>query len=410
MVGVRLKDAGRVFRRHKEEKGALSREAVVENASDFEDDLIDDDAKANSRRPKETRFTQQRIAAINLVLRPLGVLSFYLLLTVVFIIAGAVMYAVSSNVDEITIYYHDCATRATGEFQSVPEDHYWYSFHVDKDFAEAPQWRYVPGVNADDDGSCQLRFKTPYDIENPIYVSYLIENFYANHRRYVLSFNEDQLKGKRVSVEEVQNSVGINCRPLSTDEQGQLYYPCGLIANSMFNDSFPFSLRGVDNTPDYPLTNKGINWNSDKDRYKMTQYSPQDVVPPPYWRKQYPNGYNETNMPNINEWEEFQNWMRTSTLPKFSKLIRRNDNDTLPSGEYEIEIGLHWPVEDWNGKKAVYITNGSKLGGRNHFFGLSYLVGGSLCFLTSIVFLVTYFFKGRKLGDTSLLSWNRNQE
>lgn len=61
----------------------------------------------------------------------------------------------------------------------------------------------------------------------------------------------------------------------------------------------------------------------DKKRYKKTKYNHTEVVHP-YWAKAFPNGYNETNMPNINEWEEFQNWMRPAAFDKQTKLIRKH--------------------------------------------------------------------------------------
>lgn len=88
------------------------------------------------------------------------------------------------------------------------------------------------------------------------------------------------------------------------------------------------------------MTNKGISWASDKNIYRKTLYRPLDVVPPPNWVLRYPNGYNQTNFPNINEWEEFHVWMKTAGLPTFEKLALRNDVDTMKAGIYEIRIGM----------------------------------------------------------------------
>lgn len=58
----------------------------------------------------------------------------------------------------------------------------------------------------------------------------------------------------------------------------------------------------------------------------------------------FPNGYNETNIPDISTWYQFQNWMHASGLPTFNKLALRNDDDALKAGIYEISVGLHFPV------------------------------------------------------------------
>ncbi|AET37777.1 Lem3p Ecym_2018 [Eremothecium cymbalariae DBVPG len=408
MAGIKLSNVG-IFRKKDKE---LYKDRVEEEDADVSDFEDEKPKKVSSRRPKETRFTQQRIGAVNLIVKPATVIPLYLILAIFSVVIGAVLFVSVTKVDEFIIYYHNCASNASlTDFQDIPSDQFSYSFHKEGSSGSNPQWKYVEPEDPSEDGSCRLRFSVPYDLEGPIYVSYLIENFYANHRRFVLSFSEDQIKGLNASYEDVHGSVGINCRPLIRNEEGKLYYPCGLIANSMFNDTFPFSLTGVNGASDFPLTNKGINWPDDKNRFKKTQYSPDDVTPPPYWKKQFPDGYNEENLPDLHEWEEFQNWMRTSTLPKFSKLIRRNDNDTLSAGTYEMEIGLHWPVDGWkDGKKAVYITNSSSIGGKNKFLPIIYLVGGGLCCIIALFILFSYVFARRKIADWNLLSWNRTNQ
>lgn len=64
----------------------------------------------------------------------------------------------------------------------------------------------------------------------PIFINYRLTNFYQNHRQYVKSFNADQLMGQPVSA----GSLGPDCDPLR-ESNGKAVYPCGLIANSVFN-------------------------------------------------------------------------------------------------------------------------------------------------------------------------------
>jgi hypothetical protein len=184
---------------------------------------------------------------------------------------------------------------------------------------------------------CSLQFEIPKDIGPAVFLYYRLTNFYQNHRRYVKSLDLDQLKGKAVSNHTIGGS---SCDPLRLDPSGKAYYPCGLIANSLFNDTFssPHRVGGSDNST-YEMTNKGISWSSDRDLYKPTKYAPHDVAPPPNWEKRYPGGYTERNPPpNIQEDEEFQVWMRTAGLPTFSKLARRNDNEPMKAGNYQLDI------------------------------------------------------------------------
>lgn len=187
---------------------------------------------------------------------------------------------------------------------------------------------------------CSLIFDIPNDLKPPVFFYYRLSNFYQNHRRYVRSLDLEQLKGESRSNDSI---AGGTCDPLQVDpETKKAYYPCGLIANSMFNDTFesPVRIGTGDSNVTYPMTNKGISWGSDKDLYKKTEYKWYEVTPPRNWVERYPSdGYSEDYPPpNIQEWEEFHVWMRTAGLPLFSKLALRNDNETMKAGSYRVDI------------------------------------------------------------------------
>lgn len=179
---------------------------------------------------------------------------------------------------------------------------------------------------------CSLLFHLPEALEPPVYLYYHLTNFYQNHRRYVQSLDYDQLKGIAVDNSTISGST---CDPLRIDpDTGKAYYPCGLIANSMFNDTI--ETPSMLNNGSYFMTDKGIAWSSDKALVQKTQYEPWQVVPPPYWQAKY--GKNYTELPNLQEDEAFLVWMRTAGLPTFSKLARRNDTMAMAAGTYELNI------------------------------------------------------------------------
>jgi len=91
----------------------------------------------------------------------------------------------------------------------------------------------------------------------------------------------------------------------------------------------------------YILTEKGIAWPGEHKKYSSRpDYNLDEIVPPPNWAVRFPNGYNDTNIPDLAGDEHFQNWMRTAGLPTFSKLYARNDNDVLLAGTYQISVGM----------------------------------------------------------------------
>jgi hypothetical protein len=184
--------------------------------------------------------------------------------------------------------------------------------------------------------TCSIQFQIPDDIGPPVLFYYRLTNFYQNHRRYVKSLDTDQLKGHAIKNSTIH---GGSCDPLRLAPNGKAYYPCGLIANSMFNDTFHSPIIvGSPSNKTYPMTNKGIAWDSDRALYGKTEYKADQVWPPPNWQPRYPKGYSEANLPNLHEMEEFQVWMRTAGLPTFSKLALRNDNATMKKGNYQVDI------------------------------------------------------------------------
>lgn len=330
-------------------------------------------------------------------------------LAIIFVPLGAGMLYGSNQVEELTIDYSQCERMASRDFfTQVPDDYVTHSFH--SNMSVRPQWRYATNESVeweDERGLCQVQFQIPNDIGPPVFLFYMLKNFYANHRRYVQSFSEYQLNGEASSLAVIQDTAGQNCKPLSQDSEGRKIYPCGLIANSLFNDTFTFPVGVNGTSDDYEMTNDGIAWSSGRERFQKTKYNASEVVPPPNWYKMFPNGYTEDNIPDISTWPEFQNWMAPAGLPFFSKLALRNDNDVMRSGIYEVTVGLHFPVLPYNGHKYIYISTRSVIGGKNPFLGVSWIVAGGICMALSLAFVVINVVRPRKTGDVSLLSWNK---
>jgi hypothetical protein len=223
------------------------------------------------------------------------------------------------------------------------------SVTLKKQMSTRPQWGHTrgnytwpfSGISKETD-ICILSFNIPEDIKPPILFYYRLTNFYQNHRRYVKSVDIDQLKGKYKSGPDIKSG---DCNPLNVAPDGRPYYPCGLIANSMFNDTFDnltlLNPSGGNQEPVfYNFTAKGTSWAHEGDLYGKTAYKPKDVAVPPFWVDQYnENGYDDLDeLPNLHTWEQFQVWMRTAGLPTFSKLAQRNDTHDLKSGTYWLKI------------------------------------------------------------------------
>ena len=240
------------------------------------------------------------------------------------------------------------------KFAEIPKDKYYSYFKNDINPGEYPTWKqnttditYSKGHPAPPDTKggvkvsttiCSIQFTIPDDLDPPVLFYYRLTNFYQNHRRYVKSLDTDQLAGTAIT----QGS----CDPLRNTSDGTPYYPCGLIANSWFNDTFvsPVGLNIANSTDPvmYSMTDKGIAWDSDKKLYKKTAYKPNQIAVPRNWQVRWgEKGYTDDNPPPaLDEDETFQVWMRTAGLPAFSKLALRNDTHTMQSGRYMVDIRM----------------------------------------------------------------------
>lgn len=359
--------------------------------------------KTKSRRPPNSAFRQQRLKSWQPILTPATVLPLFFAVAAIFALFGGLLIHASDQVQEIMLDYTHCGTDAPSgsTFANLNDSLVEYHFNNKAVPDTSPRWRRF------DNGSsqvCELQFTTPTTMKYPIYMFYRLTNFYQNHRRYVLSFNERQLEGHPESNTTLKSKD--DCKPLVLNDEGKPYYPCGLIANSMFNDSFG-SPREVDGH-EYTMTNKGIAWSADKNRFKKTQYTNDEVVPPRNWVKKYPNGYTDDDpIPDISEWEEFQNWMRTAGLPTFSKLALRNDTYDLDAGTYRVNITLNFNTTLYDGKKFLLLSTRTAIGGRNPFLGIAYCAVAGISGVLGLAFLIQHIVKPRRLGDHAYLSWNQ---
>ena len=266
------------------------------------------------------------------------------------------------QVQEIILDYSHCWDQAPEFPTTSPMPSHLVTMHFKKnssntDKPDAPTWSRRT-VNAtygntttglihaavENTTQCILTFPIPNNMDPPVLFYYRLTNFYQNHRRYAKSFNTDQLSGKAVSASSVHGS---DCTPLTTttvDGTEKAYYPCGLAANSVFNDTFynPVLLnvpgQQVSNQT-YPMeNNSNIAWASDKKLYGQSDYNWADVAVPPNWVLRYPNNYSDDYHPDLVNDEAFQVWMRLAGLPTFSKLAQRNDNMTMQTGTYSVNI------------------------------------------------------------------------
>jgi len=316
-------------------------------------------------RPHDTPFKQQKLASWQPILTPFSVILTFVIIAVIFIPIGAGILASSNSVIAVG---------------PIRYDH-------DEDL-----------IN-----STKVYVEWPEDTSDNVYVYYQLSNFYQNHRRYVKSRSDVQLAGSSKDAKETLGDCspwetfadhtpntyddisGVNETKLSTYKLN----PCGLIAGSQFNDTLVLKSgicktdSACDKASDVTWTKNGIAWDSDKEKkfHNIDGYS----------------GPSLSQQIDVED-EDFIVWMRTAGLPTFKKLYRIIKGG-LKKGDYTMVIDQNFPVKSFDGKKAIYLSTVTWIGGKNDFLGWAYVVVGIICLVLALAFFIKDRLHPRSVGD-----------
>lgn len=241
---------------------------------------------------------------------------------------------------------------------------------------------------------CPITLEVKEQMKAPVYVYYELTNYYQNHRRYVKSRNDAQLRGDPPTSESKLEDCTPRISSGGSSDPNSFFLPCGLIAWSRFNDTF--SLRRPSTNAEVPWTKDGVAWESDlKEKFNNPPANSPGI------RLTNPDG----SILNFED-PDFVVWMRTAGLPHFRKLYRVINTDLNP-GVYTMVIDSRFPVKQFEGTKSVVLSTTSWMGGKNSFLGLAYIIVGSLCFLLGTIFLIANIARPRNLGDQRYLVWQQ---
>lgn len=313
-----------------------------------------------------------------------------------------------------------------------------------KNDSETPQCGIGNNFNAG--RKCLVNITIPQNLTPPVLVYYELTNFHQNHRSYVESRDDFQLNGHVGAQSKVSRE---RCEPLNVLGNITLN-PCGLIANTFFNDIFVLQDGSLDANGD-PLTmiETGIAWQSDlnfvfhqPDGFR-SEVCPADVgctpaccttggnwsCTEPYvnngtkssaieidnkcYRYYYPNDdttqYLYETYPSIISPlegvtnEHFVVWMRVALQPQFRKLYGWFDQPISAGSVLTFEITSNFVVTRFRGSKAFLLSTNTIFGGRNKYFGPSFTAVGYFCLVAGTFFALKQFLRPRKLADKSYL-------
>ncbi|GMS96284.1 hypothetical protein PENTCL1PPCAC_18459, partial [Pristionchus entomophagus] len=336
-------------------------------------------------RPKDTPWRQQKLPAFRPVLDARCALPLTLILGIACSIIGVFMYLSAINSLEFVQDYTGCTDMTTGMSEENGD--------------------YVPTAKI----QCTFPIELKENFKGPVRFYYGLEGFYQNARLYMASRSEMQLHGHLTNTE--------GCSPLETrldpddpTADPKPIAPCGVIADSMFNDTFylftsdsqpvPFTARGI--ISEYVKRQKFANPERKDNETLCDAFK--GTIRPPSWTQdacllEAPQSVDDEERENVGT--GFENidlivWMRAAALPKFRKIYRMLDDEHddglfahgLPAGNYTLKIKYNYPTTAWKGKKFFYITADAWAGGRHFPLAIAYMVVGVFLLLVSAIFLL----------------------
>ncbi|KAF9597649.1 hypothetical protein IFM89_020409 [Coptis chinensis] len=344
-----------------------------------------------------SRFTQQELPACKPILTPGWVITTFIFVGIIFIPIGlASLFASQQVVEIVERYDSDCISSSFSDKEdfikrSDTNKTCIKKLLVSSSFLLEMSLRLIPH-QLFYENALAVSFQVHKHMKSPVFVYYQIDHFYQNHRRYVKSRSDKQLRSKGYE------DLTATCEPEAKTNNGPIV-PCGLIAWSLFNDTYGFSVKNKV----LEVSKKNIAWKSDKESKFGS-----NVYPKNFQSSGVIGGAKLNASKPLSEQDDLIVWMRTAALPTFRKLYGHIEVDLEANETITVVIQNNYNTYSFGGKKKLVLSTTSWIGGKNDFLGIAYLTVGGLCLFLAVSFIIVYVAKPRPLGDPSFLSWNRN--
>lgn len=403
------------------------------------------EAKPFANRPEDTRFMQQRMP----MWEPMLTLSTSIVICFVVsascLALGVIIVTSSATLTSVRVEYdagsHNSTVRGNAVAQqadgSVTDIENCYLDHADDANKFAANH------------TCYIHITLSEAISGPAYVFYELHGVYQNHRRFGSSIDRTQW-----TDEWDPDTTLTTCAPLTyvtspscnvgqcSDNITRAVFPCGLVANTMFNDIFWLhsgQLPNGDTLNRTHLVAKGTartypthpTRNPTKFVMNDTTYLPvwknpnlSRIIPPvdgdqqPHIASDYENSTAWVVDPLNADYgvgvglenEHWRTWVEIAAMEPFRKAYGRIERDLPVNTTLVFAVQSNYYVRSFGGTKALVVSELSWFGTENYPLGIFFLAVGGLFFLAGTLFALRKCQRPRPLGDATTLEWKRKAQ
>lgn len=399
--------------------------------------------EANSNRPENTRWAQQKLPMWEPMLTLSWSIGICFFIAATCLALGIAIVLTSSSMTTMRVVYDGGSdTDWTDRGDALAQQEHGEVTNLTNCLLDTPKM--ANSFHADH--TCYITMTLPEAIVGNTYVYYEIAGYHQHHRRFVSSVDRTQFIDtwrENIAItmcaplEELESEfcdVG-TCDPAS--KRVRKAFPCGIVANTMFNDIFwlhegvlpngtgtlgPTDLISKGAARTYASHNsKNPTWAVDLAKYLPVWHNPNfsRIIPPvsgdmrPYLTPDYTNStawVHDPLDPDAGvgtgvENEHWRVWVEGAANQPFRKAYGKIARD-LPAGtKLVFAVQSNFFVRSFGGSKALVVGERSWMGSENYPLGVFFLAVGSIFGLAGALFSVRKCTHPRPLGDPRFLDW-----
>uniref|UniRef100_K3XB87 Uncharacterized protein n=1 Tax=Globisporangium ultimum (strain ATCC 200006 / CBS 805.95 / DAOM BR144) TaxID=431595 RepID=K3XB87_GLOUD len=404
----------------------------------------------SSNRPENSRWAQQKLPMWEPMLTLTWSIGICLVIAASCLVLGVAVVTKSSSLTTIRVVYDDGSDTNLADHghAKAQQDH---GTVTKLDNCLLDTLNMANSFHADH--TCFINITLTEPFTGTAHVYYELTGYHQHHRRFVSSMDRTQFTDEWrpdmaitmcAPLEKLESplcDVG-TCDPATTKVRKA--FPCGIVANTMFNDIFWLHegvLPNGDKLTRTDLVSKGaartyMSHNSKNPTWPLhtSDYLPvwnnpnfSRIIPPPpsipgagspvdhmpYITSDYTNSTAWVHDPLDPDFgvgtgvenEHWRVWVEGAANQPFRKAYG-NIERALPAGTMLVfAVQSNFFVRSFGGSKALVVSEVAWFGSENVALGVFYLAVGGIFLVAGLLFAVRKITRPRPLGDATYLSW-----